>query len=136
MAFPVITTTTTYAMFLVFLFLVLIVANNVLVGLTVEDIRNFLENADLCKLTMSLNFILEMEWLARKNGENKELDDRIKKERNLEASVTSNLISTTRIWEKIEKKQEEIRKRGEVEEEMKNIKALISDQTGKLESRI
>ena len=42
-------------MFLVFLFLVLIVAINVLVGLTVEDIRNFLENADLCKLTMSLN---------------------------------------------------------------------------------
>ena len=125
-------------MFLVFLFLVLIVANNVLVGLTltVDDIRNFLENADLCKLTMSLNFILEMERLARNNGENKELDDRIKKERNLEASVTSNLISTTRIWEKIEKKQEEIRKRGEVEEEMKNIKALISDQTGKLESRI
>ena len=76
--------------FLVFLFLVLIVANNVLVGLTVEDIRNFLENADLCKLTMSLNFILKMEWLARKNRANKELDDRIKKEHNLEASVTSN----------------------------------------------
>ena len=131
-AFPVVT----YAMFLVFLFLVSIVAINVLVGLTVDDIRNFLENADLRKLTMRLKFILEMERLARKNGENKKLNDRIKKERNLEASVTSDLISTTRIWEKIEKKQEEMRKRGEAEEEMRSIKALINDQTGKLECKI
>merc|ERR1712150_391960 len=126
-AFPVVT----YAMFLVS-----IVAINVLVGLTVDDIRNFLENADLRKLTMRLKFILEKEQLARKSGENKKLDDRIKKERNLEASVTSDLISTTRIWEKIEKKQEEIQKRGEAEEEMRSIKALISDQTGKLECKI
>ena len=46
--FPVIT----YGMFLIFLVFVSIVAINVLVGLTVDDIRNFLENADLRKLTM------------------------------------------------------------------------------------
>ena len=126
----------TYGMFLVFFFLVSIVALNVLVGLTVDDIRNFLENADLRKLTMRLKFILEMERLARKNGENKKLNDRIKKERNLEASVTSDLISTTRIWEKMEKKEEEMRKRGEAEEEMRSIKALINEQTGKLECKI
>merc|ERR1719500_2290469 len=96
--FPVIT----YGMFLVFLFLVSIVAINVLVGLTVDDIRNFLENADLRKLTMRLKFILMMERLTMKKGHNKEkLDDQIKKGK-LEASTTSDLISKVRIWEKLD----------------------------------
>ena len=111
--FPVIT----YAMFLVFLFLVSIVAINVLVGLTVDDIRNFLENADLSKLRMRLKFILMMERLTMKKGHNKEkLDDTITKDK-LEASTTSDLISKVRIWEKVEKKIEESRKRGEEMEE-------------------
>merc|ERR1711971_401260 len=41
----------TYSMFVIFFFSVSIVALNVLVGLTVDDIRNFLDNADLRKLT-------------------------------------------------------------------------------------
>merc|ERR1712037_567347 len=128
--FPVIT----YGMFLVFFFFVSIVALNVLVGLTVDDIRNFLENADLRKLTMRLKFILAMERLAMKNKKNKVLtSDRIEKENNLlEASATSDLISVARIWEKIEKKQEDSRKKGETEEERKNLKNLINDQTHKL----
>ena len=132
MAFPVIT----YAMFLVFLFLVSIVAINVLVGLTVDDIRNFLENADLRKLTMRLKFILMMERLTMKKGHNKEkLDDQIKKGK-LEASTTSDLISKVRIWEKVEKKIEESRKRGEQERERKSMKDLINDQTEKLRVEI
>ena len=67
----------TYTTFLVFFFLVSIVALNVLVGLTVDDIRNFLENADLRKLTMRLKFIMEMELLARKSRENKKRDNGI-----------------------------------------------------------
>merc|ERR1719500_1154762 len=132
--FPVIT----YAMFLVFLFLVSIVAINVLVGLTVDDIRNFLENADLRKLTMRLKFILMMERLTMKKNKKtqKELNKLFPKEGNLEASATSDLISTARIWEKIEKKQEESRKRGESEQERRSIKELINDQTAKLESKL
>ena len=128
----------TYSMFLVFFFFVSIVALNVLVGLTVDDIRNFLENADLRKLTMRLKFILAMERLAMKNKKNKALtSDRIEKENNLlEASATSDLISVARIWEKIEKKQEDSRKKGETEEERKNLKELINDQTHKLRTEI
>ena len=113
-----------------------IVAINVLVGLTVDDIRNFLENADLRKLTMRLRFILQMERLIMKNEENKELDMWITKEGNLEASATSDLISKARIWEKIEKKQEECRKRGESEQERRSIKDLINEQTAKLECKL
>ena len=124
----------TYGMFLVFLFLVSIVAINVLVGLTVDDIRNFLENADLRKLTMRLKFILMMERLnmGKNKKTQKELNKLFPKEGNLEASATSDLISTARIWEKIEKKQEESRKRGESEQERKSMKDLINEQTVKL----
>ena len=128
----------TYGMFLVFFFFVSIVALNVLVGLTVDDIRNFLENADLRKLTMRLKFILAMERLAMKNKKNKTLtSDRIEKENNLlEASATSDLISIARIWEKMEKKQEDSRKKGETEEERRNLKDMINDQTQKLRTEI
>ena len=44
-------------MFLAFVICVTFVAFNVLVGLTVDDIRNFLANADLRKLSMRLEFI-------------------------------------------------------------------------------
>ena len=123
-------------MFLVFLILVSIVAINVLVGLTVDNIRNFLENADLRKLTMRLKFILMMERLTMKKKQKKEkLDDQIKKGK-LEASTTSDLISKVRIWEKVEKKIEESRKRGEQERERKSMKDLINDQTEKLRVEI
>ena len=128
----------TYGMFLVFFFFVSIVALNVLVGLTVDDIRNFLENADLRKLTMRLKFILAMERLAMKNRKNETLSsDKIERQSNLlEASATSDLISKARIWEKIEKKQEDSRKKGETEEERRNLKDMINDQTQKLRTEI
>ena len=76
--------------------------------------------------------------------------DLVTKQLNLEASATSDLvaryqtatsdlISKVRIWEKIEKKQEEMRRKGEAEEEKRSITDLrrnfqdvISDQTMKL----
>ena len=127
----------TYGMFLVFFFFVSIVALNVLVGLTVDDIRNFLENADLRKLTMRLKFILAMERVAMKNQKDKALTtEKIQKQGHLEASTTSDLISKARIWEKVEKKQEDSRKKGETEEERRNLKDMINDQTNKLTTEI
>ena len=126
----------TYGLFLVFFFFVSIVALNVLVGLTVDDIRNFLENADLRKLTMRLKFILAMERLAMKKRKDEQLTDMIQKQGHLEASATSDLISKERIWEKVEKKQEDSRKKGETEEERRNLKDMINDQTNKLRTEI
>ena len=128
----------TYSMFLVFFFFVSIVALNVLVGLTVDDIRNFLENADLRKLTMRLKFILAMERVAMKKYNKIEplISEKIQKQDHLEASATSDLISKARIWEKIEKKQEYSRKKGETEEERRNLTDMINDQTNKLTTEI
>ena len=128
--FPVIT----YAMFLVFLFLVSIVAINVLVGLTVDDIRNFLENADLLKLSMRLRYILAMERGSLNSfmkrcfdlSEDKETFLHIKKNR--EMAVTNDLISKAKIWEKIEKKQEERRQKGEAEQEKLELKEFMKEQ--------
>ena len=134
----------TYTMFIAFVIAVTFLAFNVLVGLTVDDIRNFLENADLRKLTMRLKFILAMERLAMKKQSNsctkrisctKKSDSdftKIHKQGNLAASATSDLISEARIWEKVEKKIEDNRKKGETEEERKVLKDLINEQTHKL----
>merc|ERR1712037_566293 len=62
--------------------------------------------------------------------------ENIKKKDHLEASATSDLISKARIWEKIEKKQEYSRKKGETEEERRNLKDMINDQTNKLTTEI
>ena len=125
----------TYTTFLVFFSLVSIVAINVLVGLTVNDIRNFLENADLLKLTMRLKFSLRREWLA--TNRNREKRDPLTKQVDKELSATSslvaryqattsNLISKERVWEK------EKRKKWEAEEERRNIEKLMKKQTQQL----
>ena len=125
----------TYTTFLVFFSLVSIVAINVLVGLTVNDIRNFLENADLLKLTMRLKFSLRREWLA--TNRNREKRDPLTKQVDKELSATSslvaryqattsNLISKERVWEKVEKKK------WEAEEERRNIEKLMKKQTQQL----
>merc|ERR1719237_1011502 len=90
----------TYGMFLVFFFFVSIVALNVLVGLAVDDIRNFLENAELRKLTMRLKFILAMERVAMKKYNKIEplTSEKIQKHDHLEASETSDMISKDRFF--------------------------------------
>lgn len=51
----------TYLLFVVFFFLVSIVTLNLLVGLTVDDIQSFLDEADLKNLKLKLAFVLGME---------------------------------------------------------------------------
>ena len=126
--FPVVT----YSMFLAFVICVTFVAFNVLVGLTVDDIRNFLANADLRKLSMRLEFIRQMEqvqqipWFIAK--ERKPLDTTISKETSFGSEI----------WKEIEKRQVEWRKKGKVErelsemqEKMKELKVMLVD-TNKL----
>ena len=55
----------TYTMFIAFVIAVTFLAFNVLVGLTVDDIRKFLGNADLRKLSMRLEFIRQMEQVKQ-----------------------------------------------------------------------
>ena len=125
--------TVTYAMFVIFFFMVSIVALNVLVGLTVDDIRNFLENADLWKLSMRLKYILETErhYMQKRKGREQTIDSLITKQSHFNP-FSNDLISKGKIWEKIEKKQEDRRKKAEIEQERKNVKEMINSQTTKL----
>ena len=121
-------------MFVVFFFMVSIVALNVLVGLTVDDIRNFLQNADLWKLSMRLKYILETErhYMQKRKGREQMIDSLITKQSHFNPFSSSDLISKSKIWEKIEKKQEDKRKKAEIEQERKNVKEMINSQTTKL----
>ena len=123
----------TYAMFVIFFFMVAIVALNVLVGLTVDDIRNFLENADLWKLSMRLRYILETErhYMQKRKGKEQTIDSVITKQSHFNP-FSNDLISKGKIWEKIEKKQEDKRKKAEIEQERRNVKEMINSQTTKL----
>ena len=51
----------TYVLFVIFFFLVSIITLNLLVGLTVDDIQTFLDEADLKNLKLKLAFVLGME---------------------------------------------------------------------------
>ena len=119
----------TYSLFVVFFVMLSIVALNVLVGLTVDDIRNFLEDADLRKLSMRLKFVLEMERHYIHKMATQVIEPKITRKLHFELPCTNDLISKAKIWEKIEKKQEERRKKAELEEERRNMKDLIDGQT-------
>ena len=51
----------TYIIFCTFFLLMSIIALNVLIGLTVNNIFNFIKNADLRKLAMRLKYVLQIE---------------------------------------------------------------------------
>ena len=102
-------------MFLAFVICVTIVAFNVLVGLTVDDIRNFLENADLRKLSMRLEFIRQMEQLRWKKTA----------ERSLEIAITKETSFGT--WKEIEKRQMESKKKRKVEKELIEVQEKIKE---------
>ena len=51
----------TYVLFVIFFFLVSIITLNLLVGLTVDDIQTFLDEADLKNLKLKLAFVLGIE---------------------------------------------------------------------------
>ena len=122
--FPVVT----YTMFIAFVIAGTFLAFNVLVGLTVDDIRKFLDNADLRKVSMRLEFIRQMEqveqiqWIKTKKKD--PMNNIISKKTSFEAMI----------WKEIEKRQVESRKKGkvekelsEVQEKMKELKVMLVD---------
>ena len=108
-------------MFMAFVVCITFVAFNVLVGLTVDDIRNFLDNADLRKLSMRLEFIRQMEqvqkipWIITKTKA--PLDTTISKKTSFEAMI----------WKEIEKRQVESRKKGKVEKELSEVQEKMKE---------
>ena len=111
--FPVVT----YTMFLAFVISVTFVAFNVLVGLTVDDIRKFQGNADLRKLSMRLEFIRQVEQVGSWKPKDEALDNKITKETKFGATI----------WKKIERRQLEETKKGKMEEEMSVMQAQIKE---------
>ena len=101
--FPVVT----YTMFLAFVIGVTFVAFNVLVGLTVDDIRKFQGNADLRKLSIRLEFIRQVEQASF-----------FKKDDALDNKITKETTFGATIWKKIERRQLEETKREKMGEEM------------------
>ena len=90
----------TYAMFIFFFALVSILSLNVLVGLTVEDIRRYLENADLMALSMKLEYTLNIQRWKKKELAVGRI---IKKP--FVISSNSDLLSVATIWGKIMSKE-------------------------------
>ena len=90
----------TYAMFIFFFALVSILSLNVLVGLTVEDIRRYLENADLMALSMKLEYTLNIQRWKKKELAAGRI---IKKP--VVMSSNTDLLSVATIWEKIMTKE-------------------------------
>ena len=90
----------TYAMFIFFFALVSILSLNVLVGLTVEDIRRYLENADLMALSMKLEYTLNIQRWKKKELAAGRI---IKKP--VVMSSNTDLLSAATIWEKIMTKE-------------------------------
>ena len=115
--FPVVT----YTMFIGFVIAGTFLAFNVLVGLTVDDIRKFLDNADLRKVSMRLEFIRQMEqveqihWIMTKKKD--PLNNTISKKTSFEAMI----------WKEIEKREMKSRKKGKMEEEMNKMQSKIKE---------
>ena len=97
----------TYAMFIFFFALVSILSLNVLVGLTVEDIRRYLENADLMALSMKLEYTLNIQRWKRKELAVGRI---IKKP--IVMSSNSDLLSVATIWGKMMTKEKVRAKNG------------------------
>ena len=108
-------------MFIAFVIAGTFLAFNVLVGLTVDDIRKFLDNADLRKVSMRLEFIRQMEqveqiqWIKTKKKD--PLNNTISKKTSFEAMI----------WKEIEKREMKSRKKGKLEEEMNKMQSKIKE---------
>ena len=90
----------TYTMFVIFFLLLSTVALNVLVGLTVDGIPNFLQHADLQTLTLLLKIVLE-----REKGENIDKTNIISKHSHNQWAGIFDLISKEMIWENMRQKE-------------------------------
>merc|ERR1712223_2231453 len=111
----------TYSMFIAFVIAVTFLAFNVLVGLTVDDIRKFLGNADLRKLSMRLEFIRQMEQVEQ-------ISWIMTKEKGaLNRTITKRTAFEARIWKEVENRKIRSRKIGRIEEELSKTQAKIKD---------
>ena len=108
----------TYTMFIAFVIAVTFLAFNVLVGLTVDDIRNFLAIADLRKLCMRLEFIRQMEQVGTLGFCWK---------RDVDKTITKKTSFEVMIWKDIEKRKIKSRKKGKMEDEMSKMQSKIKE---------
>ena len=108
-------------MFIAFVIAGTFLAFNVLVGLTVDDIRNFLDNADLRKVSMRLEFIRQMEQVEQikwiKTKKKAPLDNTISKKTSFEAMI----------WKEIEKRKMKSRKKGKIEDDLSKTQSKIKE---------
>ena len=119
--FPVVT----YSMFIAFVIVVTFLAFNVLVGLTVDDIRKFLEDADLRNVRMRLEFICQMEqhkqirWIKTKilGMKRDPLNNTIAKTTSFQAMI----------WKEIEKRKMKSRAKGKMEDELNKTQLKIKE---------
>ena len=123
--FPVVT----YTLFLTFVISVTFIAFNVLVGLTVDDIRKILNNAETRNLMMKNDFMIwqmgqveQIPWIKTRQKDP------------LNNIITKRTQFGMLIWKEIEKRQVESRKKGkvekelsEVQEKMKELKVMLVD---------
>ena len=119
-------------MFLAFVIAVTFLAFNVLVGLTVDDIRNFLGNADLRKLSMRLEFIRQMEQVKHSKLYLSWFAERTDSSLQHFSTITKNTPYEAKIFKEIEKRQMEIRKEGKMEVELKKLQAKMEHQQSKI----
>ena len=117
--FPAVTCT----FFLTFVISMTFIVFNVLVGLTVDDIRNILNIADTRTLMMKNDFMIcqmgqaeQVPWMKNKKNKNP-LNNTISKRTPFEAMI----------WKEIEKRQMESRSKGKMEEEMNKMQSKINE---------
>ena len=107
----------TYTIFVIFFLLLSIVALNVLVGLIVDGIPNFLQNADVWMLTLLLRIVIERDRNMQTNAKN----IIIIKHSNTLLDGWQDLIPKEMIWKKMEMRQKEKRRRAELEAEKNDL---------------
>ena len=117
--FPVVT----YTLFLTFVISVTFIAFNVLVGLTVDDIRNILNNADTRTRIMKNDFLCRIEqtppWIQTK------------KKRPLDTTISKKTQFGAMIWNEIEKRHLEYTKKGKLEDEMNRMQSEMNEMKSK-----
>merc|ERR1711892_588954 len=127
--------TVTYFMSVVFFLLLSIVTLNLLVGLTVDDIQTFLDEADLKNLKLKLKFVLGIEKFYSRLLPNFYFLKLITKQKLTLIKDTGRMhvddvVSKRRIWQQILKKSIEDIKKTELEQILEEHKIL----KGKVES--
>ena len=135
----------TYTIFIFFFLFASIVGLNVLIGLTVNGIPKFMENADLQRLTLLVRTVLEYD-LEQSNNYYLKLDKMVinhviwvvniiftKFNFQFDAKMTdgSDFISKEKKLEKTAMKQEDKRRRAEVKTDMNDLKEFIHEKTRK-----